>query len=142
MKRITLLFVPVGLALLLGAGCTSKTVNSNTPVANTNVAATQSVNVAVTIDMGNASPVRTFRQSVPAGTTALAVLQQVGTEHNIPVVTKRYDFGDLVTSIGGLAATGTKFWIFLVNGEKAAVGAGTYQVQEGDTIGFRFGSGG
>lgn len=142
MKRIFPLFIPIGLILLLGVGCASRTVNRNTPAANTNVAAAQSIVVTVTIDKGNASPVRTFQQSVPVGTTALTILQQVGTANNLPVEIKHYDFGDLVTSIDGVAATDAKFWTFLINGKEAAVGAGAYQVKEGDTIGFRFGSGG
>lgn len=142
MKKYSVVTLGFVALFLLGAGCTSKAVNTNSATTNTNAAAAQTVAVTVTIDMGNASPVRTFQQSVPVGTTALAVLQQVGTAQNIPVVTKQYDFGDLVTSIGGVAATDAKFWTFLVNGTEAAVGAGAYQVKEGDTIGFRFGSGG
>lgn len=141
-KHLSLLFGVGTLMLLLAVGCASNTVTTNSAPKNTNAPVAQSVTVTITIDMGNASPVRTFQQSVPVGTTALAVLQQVGTANNIQIVTTHYDIGDLVSSINGLAATESKFWIFLVNGTEASTGAGAYQVQAGDTIGFRYGSGG
>ncbi len=142
MKKYSVVTLGFVALFLLGTGCTSTAINTNSSTTNINTAAVQTVAVTVTIDMGNASPVRTFQQNVPTGTMALAALQQVGTAHNIPIVTKHYDFGDMVTGINGVAATGATFWTFLVNGKEASVGAGTYQVKGGDTVGFRFGSGG
>lgn len=141
MKKFTIIALGFIALLTIGAGCTSKTTNSNAAEANSNAPAVQTIIVTVTIDKGNASPVRTFQQSVPTGTTALAALQLVGSQQTIPVVTKHYDFGDMVTGIDGVVATETKFWIFLVNGKEATVGAGVYQVKVGDTVGFRYGSG-
>ena len=63
------------------------------------------------------------------GETALATLQ-----HHHRVLTKSYSFGELVTSIDGVAGNSPKYWTFYVNGHQASVGAGSYQSKSTDHI--------
>lgn len=53
------------------------------------------------------------------------------------VQTKHYSFGDMVTSINGIAGNGPKYWTFYVNGKEASVGAGSYTTKSSDTIAWK-----
>ncbi|QAY71295.1 DUF4430 domain-containing protein [Xylanimonas protaetiae] len=67
-----------------------------------------------------------------AGLTALELLLRLD-----PTATATGEGANaFVTAIGGRAADPTKneFWAFYVNGEQAQVGAGTYEMQDGDKI--------
>lgn len=66
------------------------------------------------------------------GQNALALLKK-----HAAVTTKHYSFGDLVTSINGVAGNGPKYWTFYVNGKMAEVGAGSYVTKAGDTLMWR-----
>jgi hypothetical protein len=63
------------------------------------------------------------------GTNAFVLLKSHAT-----VESKHYSFGDLVTSINGVAGNGPKYWTFYVNGKEASVGASAYVTKNGDTI--------
>ncbi|OLS40312.1 DUF4430 domain-containing protein [Bacillus sp. MRMR6] len=47
-------------------------------------------------------------------------------------------YGKMITSVNGIAAEGTYFWAFYVNGQSATVGADSYQLQAGDEISFKY----
>jgi LPXTG-motif cell wall-anchored protein len=47
-------------------------------------------------------------------------------------------YGKMITSINGIAAEGTYFWAFYVNGQSATVGADSYQLKPGDEISFKY----
>jgi hypothetical protein len=67
------------------------------------------------------------------GETALQTLRDL-----VEVEVESSEFGDYVTSIDGLGAdSDSEYWAFYVNGEPAAVGAGSYQAVEGDEIEWR-----
>ncbi len=66
------------------------------------------------------------------GKTALALLKKYA-----DVQTKKYSFGELVTSINGTPGNGPKYWSFYVNGKLSAVGASTYVTHNGDAIEWR-----
>ncbi len=137
MKRYTFLVLSLALLLFVGAGCWTTTY----PAATTNTNANTNVAVAVKAQLVITNPdgePTTYDASVVPGTTALALLKQVGQENTIAIVTKQYDFGELVTAIGGTEASSTDFWLFSINGESASVGAGSYTVKEGDTIAFTY----
>lgn len=63
------------------------------------------------------------------GKTALELLKQ-----EAKVKTESSSLGDYVVSINGNDGSGTKYWLFYVNGKEAAEGAGTYQTKTGETI--------
>jgi hypothetical protein len=67
-----------------------------------------------------------------AGKTALELLQQLDPQ----AFTSGEGANAFVTSIGGREADQAKqeFWAFYVNGEQAQVGAGAYEMQDGDEI--------
>jgi len=64
------------------------------------------------------------------GETALALLKAA---HQVE--TQSFgDLGEFVQSIDGIQPGATHFWAFYVNGEKAQVGASSYQTKSGETI--------
>ncbi|ACZ31006.1 hypothetical protein Xcel_1987 [Xylanimonas cellulosilytica DSM 15894] len=67
-----------------------------------------------------------------AGKTALELLQQLDPQ----AFASGEGANAFVTAIGGREADSSKneFWAFYVNGEQAQVGAGSYEMQDGDTI--------
>lgn len=66
------------------------------------------------------------------GKTALQLLQG---SHKVGL--KHYSFGDMVTSIDGIAGNGPKYWSFYVNGKLSDVGASAYQTKATDTLSWR-----
>jgi len=66
------------------------------------------------------------------GKNALDLLKQ-----HAKVQTKHYSFGDLVTSINGVAGNGPKYWTFYVDGKMASVGASSYTAKNSDNIMWR-----
>jgi hypothetical protein len=68
-----------------------------------------------------------------AGKNALEPLKAQAT-----VVTEETIYGELVTSINGVSADSkTEYWAFYVNGSLSSVGAGSYTVQQGDSLEWR-----
>jgi LPXTG-motif cell wall-anchored protein len=47
-------------------------------------------------------------------------------------------WGDMITTIDDLSADKTHFWAFYINGVAAKEGAGTYKVQDGDKLSFKY----
>ncbi len=139
MKKLPLLVLSLIALLTLGAGCftTTVTVQSNE---NVNATAQEELAVSLSIDRGDASPVRTFTKNVASGATALDLLRTVSEEDNVPMETKDYDFGTLVTAVDGVSASDSKFWSFYVNNALAPVGAGDYVLKQDDAVLFRFAS--
>lgn len=66
------------------------------------------------------------------GRTALELLKE-----NYAVETENFSFGEMVTTIDGIAADQSHFWAFYVNGEMAVVGAGEYQSDGSETFEWR-----
>jgi len=78
-----------------------------------------------------ATPSEVIYQGVD-GQDALTILKASHT-----VETDMYDFGEMVTSIDGVAGDNDHFWSFYVNGQPATVGAQDYQTKSTDTISWR-----
>jgi len=66
------------------------------------------------------------------GANALTLLKKYA-----QVQTKHYSFGDMVTSVNGVAGNGPKYWTFYINGKMANVGAGSYTTKSSDTISWK-----
>lgn len=137
MKRYTFLVLSLALLLFVGAGCWTTTYPAANTGTNTNTNATVAIPAQLLITNSDGIPT-TYDASVISGATALALLKQIGQANDLTIVTKQYDFGELVTAIGGTAASNNDFWLFTINGESASVGAGEYVVKNGDTIGFTY----
>lgn len=101
--------------------------NTNNGSATTNESATNQSAEA------NAEAKQVIYYEGVEGQTALALLQST---HSVEL--KHYDFGDMVVSIDGRAATdGVNFWEFLVNGLQTTEGAGTYMTKAGEQISWQ-----
>ncbi|MFD1738604.1 DUF4430 domain-containing protein [Bacillus salitolerans] len=68
--------------------------------------------------------------------TAFELLQVIlGVEN---VLFSESEYGKMITAVNNLAAEGTYYWAFYVNGEMATVGADSYKLQSGDKITFQY----
>lgn len=68
--------------------------------------------------------------------TALDLLERLALEEGFSLVIERSGLGEYISGIGGKVADESHFWAFLINGEMSQVGAGDYQLVDGDTIEF------
>lgn len=146
MKKFSITIFGIISLLTIGAGCFTKTVTVNVSTGSNanaieNINAQQTISVKLSINYGNASPVRTFDSTMKQGSTALALLDKVAAANNISVEKKEFSFGTQVTGINKVEQTEKKFWTFYVNDKVANVGAGSYTLADGDTIMFRLEAG-
>ena len=74
-------------------------------------------------------PTTTIEYQGQDGQTALDLLKNA---HRVEA--KHYSFGDLVTSIDGIAPDSKHFWSFYINGQFSQVGASTYVTKSSDQI--------
>lgn len=70
--------------------------------------------------------------------TAYDALVELAKKNDLPVETKDYSFGTLVTKIGSVSNTSEKAWLYFVNGKAAAVAGDKYNLGENDTIEWRY----
>jgi KaiC/GvpD/RAD55 family RecA-like ATPase len=75
-------------------------------------------------------------QAEPA--TAFTLLEKIAQEEGIELVTKKYDFGILVESIGGEENTKERAWIYFVNGKAGEVASDQYELSDGDVVEWRY----
>ena len=68
--------------------------------------------------------------------TAFQLLQVVLGHDKIKYSEEQY--GKMISAIDGLAAEGTYYWAFYVNGEMASVGADSYELKASDEITFKY----
>jgi LPXTG-motif cell wall-anchored protein len=66
--------------------------------------------------------------------TAFQLLQLIFGEK---LVSTESQYGKMITGIDGVAAEGTYYWAFYVNGKMAETGADSYKLQAGDRISFQ-----
>lgn len=91
---------------------------------------------------GNASPTASPTATATASTTVSYVgvegknaLELLKASHKVE--TKKYDFGELVQSIDGLASDSTKYWILYADGKMSDVGADALKTTTGQQIEWR-----
>ncbi|OHA62203.1 MAG: hypothetical protein A2748_01155 [Candidatus Wildermuthbacteria bacterium RIFCSPHIGHO2_01_FULL_45_20] len=91
--------------------------------------------VSLDIDYGNGN-VQSFADVKLTGDgTVLSALKILEKQYNLPVETREFvGIGTFVEAIHGVHNTNTKYWQFWVNGEYSLVGAGQFQVKNGDEI--------
>ncbi|MBU6389886.1 DUF4430 domain-containing protein [Patescibacteria group bacterium] len=120
MKKNILSIVVIVLVLLVGAGAFALRYNSGGAAATHSPAA-------------SATPVQpqTITYKGQDGKTALTLLGQHAT-----IKTSGSGANAFVTSVDGYTASSSKheYWSFLVNGQLASVGAGSYVTKSTDTI--------
>lgn len=82
-----------------------------------------------TVAVQSSAPITEFKYQGEEGKNALEILKSKAS-----VITKQYDFGELVTAINGTQGSGPKYWSFYVNGKLSDEGAGTYVTHDSDNI--------
>ena len=78
--------------------------------------------------------------SVPEGSTAWQAVTEALGEDNVSSQDFGGDLGVFITGFKGVAAEGNHFWEFKLNGDSAEVGAGKYEVKQGDVLEFVYSS--
>lgn len=75
-------------------------------------------------------------------TSALGALDAASTAGNFTYTVEETEFGPFIDSIGGIASndTGQEGWLYMVNNVTPEVGADGYQVADGDTVTFWYGT--
>lgn len=70
--------------------------------------------------------------------TVFGILEKAAQDNKIELVTKQYDFGIFVESIGGVENSKERSWIYFVNGKSGEVASDKYEISEGDLIEWRY----
>ncbi len=88
----------------------------------------------VIIDFGDGNKVsdKIFAQ------TAYDAIVKLAKAKNIPIETKEYKFGILVTKVGDKANSNDKSWIYFVNGKVAPVASDRFTVVAGDKVEWKY----
>jgi len=82
---------------------------------------------------------RTFSEvGLEQPATAFGILAKVAQEEGIKLLTKEYDFGILVESIGGIENTQERAWIYFVNDQAGEVAADQKEISSGDVVEWRY----
>ena len=90
--------------------------------------------VTVTVDTGET--VATASGIVAAN--AFQALVEVAKQKNLALKTKQYDFGVFVEQVGTLTNTKEQSWIYTVNGKSGTVAADKQQLQQGDSVEWKY----
>jgi len=100
------------------------------------------VKVSLMLDFG-ADELKTFNNlTLPRNSTILDLLKKVSTENNLALKYKDFggDLGVLIETIGD-KTNNTKeniYWQYWVNNQYAQVGAGAYQLKNGDAVEWKY----
>jgi hypothetical protein len=96
------------------------------------------VKVALTLEF-NEDKIETYGDvSLEQPATAFGVLEKVAEDHQMELVTKKYDFGILVESIDGVKNTKDRAWIYFVNGQAGEVASDKLELADGDMVEWRY----
>ncbi len=72
------------------------------------------------------------------GTKALDAIKAALGDSNLSTKDFGGSLGVYVTAVYGIEAEGNHFWEFTVNGKSSDVGVSTYEVKDGDVLGFKY----
>jgi hypothetical protein len=80
-----------------------------------------------------------FTGNFEEGMTAFGFLKIFSQKENFSVLTKDYDFGIFIESIGEKKnGEGGNYWLYYVNGQMPPVAADKYVLKSGDKVEFKF----
>lgn len=102
------------IVLALGGSYIAKTNGTATPTASPTATATASTTVSY------------------VGVEGKNALELLRASHKVE--TKKYDFGELVQSIDGVASDSTKYWILYADGKMSDVGADALKTSTGQKL--------
>lgn len=94
-------------------------------------------NVTLILNYGNGE-IQSFTADQNEATTAYDILINTLDKENIPYEIKEYNFGTLITSIGGYKNSDENAWIYFVNGEAGNVAADQYTLKPNDTVEWKY----
>lgn len=130
MKVATKLVATLGVMVIALSGCTPKVPEAQV---------TDTIEVRCNIEYLTDSEENTIE--VEDGETALEVLTELCEEKDYTLTTEGGEALGYVTEINGLKAGDEgkeSGWMYEVNGESPEVGAGQYEIEEGDTINWYY----
>ena len=128
MKKQHIVIASIVALLLIGVGAVTINVTQNNSTTN--------ATAKVETTKAHLNNKQELAYSGKTGSTALALLQEYSTAETTGTGEMAY-----VTSIDGLAANpSNQYWAFLVNGEMASVGAGSFITKDTDIITWKLSS--
>lgn len=86
------------------------------------------------VDYGNGKTNNFDSIQTSSDESAFSILKKKMDETGVTVISKNYDFGMMVESIGGVAGSTTYFWAYSVNGQMGSVSADKYLLNSGDLV--------
>lgn len=92
------------------------------------------------LDFGNGDIKSFTEKEISKNQSAFDLVKQVAEENNIGLKYKDYggELGIFIEAIGGVENNIEQWWQYWVNGNYSVVGAGSYLLQPGDLIEFKF----
>ncbi len=135
-KKLFLFFLAAAGVIILSQLTNSK---STTPIPQNKAVITQTEikSASLLIDYGD-DETAIYNLDVGDNTSVFSMLEEATREENVPLQTKKYDFGVFVESINGKVSTGEMAWIYFVNGESGQVAADQYHITPGDTVEWKY----
>lgn len=96
------------------------------------------IKILLVIDKGDSY--KNYDLKIEKDKTVYDMLKLASEQNNFSLKTKDYSFGVFVEEIDGLAnlGSGSKNWLYYVNGQAANVGASAFKLKEGDKVVWRF----
>ena len=88
----------------------------------------------LTVDYGNGKSTSYENLGITTNETAFSLLKKKMDETGVVIKTKNYDYGTMVESIGGTAASSEYFWGYTVNGQMGSVSADKYVLNPDDSV--------
>lgn len=136
-KSLILILVTALVLTLAILGFQRRADDTDSPAENSEVQ-TAPEEIAVSLEIESVLSQINFE--VEDGASVLEMLQTAGEEENFVLETKDYaGLGTLVETIGGIEnGTDGKYWHYEVNDELPLVGAGDYELSEGDAVLWKF----
>ena len=97
---------------------------------------TITVKPAITLVVNDGERIATY--SGVTAQNALEILTNVAEKEQIPLVTKKYDFGTFVQKIGDKESGTAMAWIYFINGKSGEVAADKAILTKGDTVEWKY----
>jgi len=135
-KKLFLFFLAAAGVIILSQLTVPKS-TTPTPQNTAIISQTEVKNAHLVIEYDNDN-FASYNTDVDEKTTAFSLLEKVSQKENIPLQTKKYDFGVFVESINGKVSTGEMAWIYFVNGESGQIAADLQKVNPGDTVKWKY----
>ncbi len=128
----------IGSAVIAPSGGSSATIVASGPAA-----AVATLHGTVAIDFTGAPKQHDATPQpyeVAPGTKALDAIKAALGDANLSTKDFGGSLGVYVTGLYGIEPEGNHFWEFTVNGKSSDVGVSTYEVKNGDVLGFKYSS--